>query len=201
MQPAAPAPCRAGGYGPPGLEKNEALTARVLSFLGWESALFGCAGARRAGGCGPGNGKIAANEKRGRRRGPVPQWDMRGLAAAACRPPNPRKTDPQQPALLVFGDGKAPCLAAPVPCRAGSYEPGNDKNGRKRKARAQEGPCPTAGCARLGRGSLPPKQLPVKAADFSFTAGNLAEALNPFFIFDKIQEGKSKHRPLSCKHN
>ena len=113
MQPAAPAPCRAGGYGPPGLEKNEALTARVLSFLGWESALFGCAGARRAGGCGPGNGKIAANEKRGRRRGPVPQWDMRGLAAAACRPPNPRKTDPQQPALLVFGDGKAPCLAAP----------------------------------------------------------------------------------------
>ena len=145
--------------------------------------------------------KMAANEKRGRRRGPVPQWDMRGLAAAACRPPNPRKTDPQRPALLVFGDGKAPCLAAPAPCHAGSYEPGNDKNGCKRKARAQEGPCPTAGCARLGRSSLPPKQLPVKAADFSFTAGNLAEALNPFFIFDKIQEGKSKHRPLSCKHN
>ncbi len=106
MQPAAPAPCRAGGYGPPGLEKNEALTARVLSFLGWESALFGCAGARRAGGCGPGNGKIAANEKRGRRRGPVPQWDMRGLAAAACRPPNPRKTKHWQPAFLAFWDGK-----------------------------------------------------------------------------------------------
>ena len=158
MQPAAPAPCRAGGYGPPGLEKNEALTARVLSFLGWESALFGCAGARRAGGCGPGNGKIAANEKRGRRRGPVPQWDMRGLAAAACRPPNPRKTDPQQPALLVFGDGKAPCLAAPAPCHAGGCGPGNDKNGCKRKARAQEGPRPTVGYARLGRGSLPPAE-------------------------------------------
>ena len=78
---------------------------------------------------------------------------------------------------------------------------GKWQNGRKRKARAQEGPCPAAGCARLGRGNLPPKQLPVKAADFSFTAGNLAEALNPFFIFDKIQEGKSKHRPLPCKHN
>ena len=112
-----------------------------------------------------------------------------------------RKTKHWQPAFLAFWDGKAPCLAAPVPCRAGSYEPGNDKNGRKRKARAQEGPRPAAGCARLGRGSLPPKQPPVKAADFSFTAGNLAEALNPFFIFDKIQEGKSKHRPLSCKHN
>ena len=181
------------------------------------------------------------------------------------------KTDPQRPALLAFGDRKVPCLAAPAPCHAGGYEPENDKNGckrkaraqespvpqrdvrglgaatcrppgrvknvslaarapgfwrwesalfgcagpmsrrrlrtgkwqngRKRKARAQEGPCPAAGCARLGRGNLPPKQLPVKAADFSFTAGNLAEALNPFFIFDKIQEGKSKHRPLPCKHN
>ena len=156
MQPAAPAPCRAGGYGPPGLEKNEALTARVLSFLGWESALFGCAGARRAGGCGPGNGKMAANEKRGRRRGPVPQRDVRGLGAAACRPPNPRKTDPQQPALLVFGDGKAPCLAAPVPCRAGSYEPGNDKNGRKRKARAQEGPVPQRDVRGLGAAACRP---------------------------------------------
>ena len=145
--------------------------------------------------------KMAANEKRGRRRGPshsgiCAAWP-RQLAARRIW----RKTKHWQPAFLAFWDGKAPCLAAPVPCRAGSYEPGNDKNGRKRKARAQEGPRPTVGYARLGRGSLPPKQPPVKAADFSFTAGNLAEALNPFFIFDKIQEGKSKHRPLSCKHN
>ena len=283
---------------------------------------------------------MAANEKRGRRRGPVPQRDVRGLGAAACRPPNPRKTDPQQPAPLAFRDGKAPCLAAPghvaqaaadremtkwlqmKSAGAGGARPaagyarlgrgslppagsggkralssprswlfemgkrlvwlrrshvtqaaadremakwpqtksagagealsrsgmcaawarqlaarrtrekralsgprpwflgmgkrlvwlrrgtsrrrlrtGKWQNGRKRKARAQEGPRLTAGCARLGRGSLPPKQLPVKAADFSFTAGNLAEALNPFFIFDKIQEGKSKQRPLSCKRN
>ena len=68
------------------------------------------------------------------------------------------KTGPQRPALLVFGDGKAPCLAAPVPCRAGGCGPGNDKNGRKRKARAQEEPYPAAGCARLGRGNLPPAE-------------------------------------------
>ena len=121
MQPAAPAPCRAGG-------------------------------------CGPGNGKIAANEKRGRRRAPshsgiCAAWP-RQLAARRVW----RKTKHWQPAFLAFWDGKAPCLAAPVPCRAGSYEPGNDKNGRKRKARAQEGPCPTAECARLGRGSLPPAE-------------------------------------------
>ena len=30
--------------------------------------------------------KMAANEKRGRRRGPVSQQDVRGLGAAACRP-------------------------------------------------------------------------------------------------------------------
>ena len=164
MQPAAPAPCRAGG-------------------------------------CGPGNGKIAANEKRGRRRGPVPQWDMRGLAAAACRPPGLEKNEALAARVLSFLGWESALFGCAGACHAGSYEPGNDKNGCKRKARAQEGPCPTAGCARLGRSSLPPKQLPVKAADFSFTAGNLAEALNPFFIFDKIQEGKSKHRPLSCKHN
>ena len=156
MQPAAPAPCRAGGYGPPGLEKNEALTARVLSFLGWESALFGCAGARRAGGCGPGNGKIAANEKRGRRRGPVPQGDMRGLAAAACRPPNPRKTDPQQPALLVFGDGKAPCLAAPAPCRAGGCGPGNGKMAANEKRGRRRGPVPQRDVRGLGAATCRP---------------------------------------------
>ena len=201
MQPAAPAPCRAGGYGPPGLEKNEALTARVLSFLGWESALFGCVGACHAGGCGPGNGKMAANEKRGRRRGPVPQWDMRGLAAAACRPPGLEKNEALAARVLSFLGWESALFGCAGPMSRRRLRTGKWQNGRKRKARAQEGPRPTVGYARLGRGSLPPKQLPVKAADFSFTAGNLAEALNPFFIFDKIQEGKSKHRPLSCKHN
>ena len=156
MQPAAPAPCRAGGYGPPGLEKNEALTARVLSFLGWESALFGCAGARRAGGCGPGNGKIAANEKRGRRRGPVPQQDVRGLGAAACRPPNPRKTDPQRPALLAFRDGKAPCLAAPAPRRAGGCGPGNGKIAANEKRGRRRGPVPQQDVRGLGAAACRP---------------------------------------------
>ena len=144
--------------------------------------------------------KMAANEKRGRRRGPASQQDVRGLSAAACRPPNPRKTDPQRPALLAFRDGKAPCLAAPGHVAQAAADREMTKWLQTKSAGAG-GARLTAGCARLGRGSLPPKQLPVKAADFSFTAGNLAEALNPFFIFDKIQEGKSKHRPLPCKHN
>ena len=186
---------------PPNPRKTDPQRPALLAFRDGKAPCLAAPALCHAGSYEPGNDKNGCKRKARAQEGPVPQRDVRGLGAAACRPPNPRKTDPQRPALLVFGDGKAPCLAAPVPCRAGGCGPGNDKNGCKRKARAQEGPCPAAGCARLGRGNLPPKQLPVKAADFSFTAGNLAEALNPFFIFDKIQEGKSKHRPLSCKHN
>lgn len=143
----------------------------------------------------------SSQQKARAQEGPVPQRDVRGLAAAACRPPGLEKNEALAARVLSFLGWESALFGCAGACHAGSYEPGNDKNGCKRKARAQEGPCPAAGCARLGRGSLPPKQPPVKAADFSFTAGNLAEALNPFFIFDKIQEGKSKHRPLSCKHN
>ena len=71
---------------PPGRVKNVSLAARAPGSWGWGTALFGCAGARRAGGCGPGNDKMAANEKRGRRRSPIPQRDVRGLGAATCRP-------------------------------------------------------------------------------------------------------------------
>ena len=46
--------------------------------------------------------KMAANEKRGRRRGPVPQWDMRGLAAAACRPPGLEKNEALAARVLSF---------------------------------------------------------------------------------------------------
>ena len=151
--------------------------------------------ARRAGGY----GQEIAPSKSAAQEGPCPAAGCARLGAAACRPPNPRKTDPQRPRSWFWGWESA-LFAAPgdVAQAAADREmtkmAANEKRGRRRA-------CPAAGCARLGRGSLPPKQPPVKAADFSFTAGNLAEALNPFFIFDKIQEGKSKHRPLSCKHN
>ena len=72
----AAAACR-----PPGLGENGPLAARAPGFSRWESALFGCAGARRAGGCGPGNDKMAANEKRGRRRA----LSRSGMCAAWAR--------------------------------------------------------------------------------------------------------------------
>ena len=143
MQPAAPAPRRAGGYGPPGLEKNEALTARVLSFLGWERALFGCAGARRAGGCGPGNGKIAANEKRGRKRGPVPQRDVRGLGAAACRPPGLGENGPLAARAPGFWGWESALFGCAGARRAGGYgqEIAPSKKRGRRRAPSRSGMC------------------------------------------------------------
>ena len=69
------------------------------------------------------------------------------------------KTGPQRPALLAFRDGKVPCLAAPAPCHAGGYEPENDKNGRKRKARAQEGPVSQQDVRGLGAAACRPPGL------------------------------------------
>lgn len=69
------------------------------------------------------------------------------------------KTDPQRPALLAFGDRKVPCLAAPAPCHAGGYEPENDKNGCKRKARAQESPVPQRDVRGLGAAACRPPGL------------------------------------------
>ena len=197
MQPAAPAPCRAGGYGPPGLEKNEALTARVLSFLGWESALFGCAGPTSRRRLRTGKWQNSRKRKARAQEGPCPAAGCARLGRGSLPPAEPEKNGPLAARAPGFWGWESAVWLRRGKTRRRLWA----RNSSQQKARAQEGPCPTAGCARLGRGSLPPKQLPVKAADFSFTAGNLAEALNPFFIFDKIQEGKSKHRPLSCKHN
>ena len=156
MQPAAPAPCRAGGYGPPGLEKNEALTARVLSFLGWESALFGCAGARRAGGCGPGNGKIAANEKRGRRRGPVPQQDVRGLGAAACRPPGLGENGPLAARAPGFSRWESALFGCAGARHAGGCGPGNGKMAANEKRGRRRGPVPQRDVRGLGAAACRP---------------------------------------------
>ena len=148
-------------------------------------------------------GKWQNSRKRKARaqEGPRPTVGYARLGRGSLPPAEPEKNGPSAARAPGFWGWESALFGCAGPMSRRRLRTGKWKNSRKRKARAQEGPRPTVGYARLGRGSLPPKQLPVKAADFSFTAGNLAEALNPFFIFDKIQEGKSKHRPLSCKHN
>ena len=136
MQPAAPAPCRAGGYGQEIAPSKKRGRRRAPSHSGmcaawprqlaarrvwrktkhWQPAFLAFWDGKAPCLAAPGHvtqaamnremTKMAANEKRGRRRDPVPQRDVRGLGAAACRPPNPRKTKHWQPAFLAFWDGK-----------------------------------------------------------------------------------------------
>ena len=135
-----------GSLPPVELEKNGPLAARAPGFWGWESALFGCAGACHAGGCGPGNGKIAANEKRGRRRAP----SHSGMCAAWARQLAARRTREKRtlsgPRSWFLGMGKRLVwlrrshVAQAAMNREMTKMAANEKRGRRR-ALSRSGMC------------------------------------------------------------
>ena len=171
-----------GSLPPAEPEKNGPLAARAPGFSRWENALFGCVGACHAGGCGPGNGKMAANEKRGRRRGPVSQQDVRGLGAAACRPPGLGENGPLAARAPGFSRWESALFGCAGARRAGGCGPGNDKMAANEKRGRRRALSRSGMCAAWAR-QLAAQTAASKGRGFFFHGRKFGRGVESLFYF------------------
>ena len=105
-------------------------------------------------------GKWQNSRKRKARaqEGPCPAAGCARLGRGSLPPAEPEKNGPSAARAPGFSRWESALFGCAGPTSRRWLLTGKWQNSRKRKARAQEGPCPTAGYARLGRGSLPPAE-------------------------------------------